>query len=135
MSAHEDAETWLGPLSEVKNKIRAELEKAMIVNPSGGWMECPPTDASVEALTNDVLTLHESVRPAFMRWWREGVVDDTFVVCGHSARTLKTHLVLRNAISAFTWLDGLVREPELASRMVEQAGRRPSWRIVVEPLH
>lgn len=106
-----NVETWLGPLGDVRKTLRAELERHLYRSVEEGWIERPPTDAEVDDLSDAIVSLHESLRPAYLSWRQSGNIDPDFSVEGFTISRIREKLGLVPISVIFTWFDGLKRAP------------------------
>lgn len=129
-----DDETWLGPLGDVREALRAELERNLYRNVEEGWIEKPPTDAAVSDLCDAIVSLHEDLRPAYLSWRESGHIDPDFAVEGFTPSGIREKLGLVPISVVFTWFDGLKRDPAATRKILYGMPKHRSLRVSVETL-
>lgn len=128
-------ETWLGPLREVRETLRAELEQNLYRSVEQGWIQTPPADAAVNDLCDAVLSLHEALRPAYLTWRQSGKIDENMSIEGFTVSGIREKLGLVPISVVFTWFDRLKRDPVSARKTLYGMPRRRSGGIIsVEPV-
>lgn len=126
----ENAITWLGPTEDVRGRVRVEMQRTLLVDRENGFVELPRSNEWVNNMTQDLLDIHESIRPLFLKWWEHEIIDDETSIHGFTVASLHRTLKLRTVMSTFTWLDGLVRDPEDAKRKIAEKSKGLNvWRI------
>lgn len=128
-------ETWLGKKSEVREQIRLELENNRFSSVKEGWIEVPPSDEVVERHVEAILDLHDSLRPAYLVWWKTGKLEEDFNVEGFTVRTIRQKLGLLPISTVFTWFDGLRRDLKTTRSRFYSIPDRKSLILRTQPLN
>lgn len=107
---NDNDETWLGRGREVRRKVRNDMLSVLYIDRDKGVMEQPPSDEAVDSLCDTIVNLHESLRPAYLSWWKSGKLEEDFEVEGFTYSSIRERLRRVSVSTAFHWFDGLRRD-------------------------
>lgn len=128
-----DEETWLGPMSRVYARLREENDRRLLYSTEEGWVQTPASDEHIAALAAKLLSMPETLRPAYLRWWNGGPLDETLTVGGYSLRRIMDMLSVSPSY-AFTWLMALTENAQQARSNLYSASRNKNSVLRTRPL-
>lgn len=93
----------MGPRGELLDHLQTELESDRL---------------AAEKLAQELEQLHESLRPDFLAWVKSHIVDLDREIHGWSIRKIIKSGRSRHVSPAFTWMSGLLTDPEETLEML-----------------
>ena len=105
VTEHDTDNSWMGPRDELLDRLQLELESDR---------------AAAESLARQLAALHPSLRPDFVTWLKSEKVDLDREVQGWSLRKLLSKGHSAHVSEAFTWLSGLMSDPDETLRLLNK---------------